>query len=310
MIVDSHIHIYFDGSDPDPLFLGFASIGASWFGRMKSDKLDVKEVYKHDIGLLFDKTGERLINEMRKAKIDKSILMPLDFWLKTPSLESQGMPIKEKNELYGSIVATYPDKLKTYFGVDPRRKNAIEMLDQAMKSHEPIGLKIHPTTGFYPDDPEICYPLYKRAAEYDLPILIHSGAEPYPMEVKYTHPMYIDSVAAAFPDTTIIVAHCGLSWWQQTLGFAIMKPNMYVDFSGWQFPYLQNPDYFWTALRKAFDVLGPWRVLFGSDGNTFDPMITNRKWVRAVSKPPTEIKFTEEEIEIFMGKAAQKLYNL
>jgi hypothetical protein len=310
MIVDSHVHIYFDGSDPEPLFLGFVSVAAAWFGRHKSEKLNVKESYKHDITLLFDKTGERLINDMRKAKIDKSILLPLDFWLKDPTLESQGMPIKEKNDLYGNIVAKYPDKLKTYFGVDPRRKNAIEMLDQAMKSQEPIGIKIHPTSGFYPDDPKICYSLYKRAAEYDLPIVIHSGAEPYPMEAKYSHPMYIDSVAANFPDTTIIVAHCGHGWWQQTINFASQKPNLYVDFSGWQFSYLQNPDYFWTALRKAIDAIGPWRVLFGSDGNVFDAVMTNRKWVRAVSKPSTDIKFTEEEIEIFMGKAAQKLYSL
>ena len=81
---------------------------------------------------------KEFIKEMKKAKIDKAIMLPLDFWLKYPTSENLGMSIKEKNELYGTVVETYPDKLKTYFGIDPRRKDAIALLDEAMKKWEPI----------------------------------------------------------------------------------------------------------------------------------------------------------------------------
>jgi hypothetical protein len=263
------------------------------------------------MGVLSDKDGSRLIKEMKKANIDKAIMLPLDFWLKYPTSDHQGISIKEKNKIYANVVKTYPDKLKTHFGINPMRKDAVSLLHEAMKKWEPVGLKIHPTAGFYPDDP-ICYPLYKTAIEYDLPILIHSGQEPAPMEVKWSHPMYIDKVAAEFTEAKIIIAHCGHGWWRQTLDIAMMKPNIYVDFSGWQITYSLNPDYFWEPLRMAIDFLGPWRVLFGTDGSMYDVFMSSKKWVNSASHPSdeTQITFTKDEIEIFMGRAAEKLYSL
>jgi len=313
MIIDSHVHLFFEGSDPEEFFLGCSRAGVNIFGKDKpmEERQDAQQLYDQQLAILSDKDGSRLINEMDKAKVDKAIMLPLDFWLRYPTTQHEGISIKEKNQIYGNVVETYPDRLKTHFGVDPRRKDAISLLNEAMKKWEPIGIKIHPTAGFYPDDP-LCYPLYERAIEYGLPILIHSGQEPAPMGVKWSHPMYIDTIAADFPEATIIIAHCGHGWWRQALDFAIMKPNLYVDFSGWQILFNLNPDYFWRPLRMAIDTLGPWRVLFGTDGSMLDVFLTTKKWVKSAKNPSksTEINFTEREIELFMGEAARKLYNL
>ena len=311
MVIDSHVHLFFEESDPEEFFLGSARVGAAFFGKEKGESIDASQMYQQSIKILSDKDGSRIIKEMNKADIDMAILLPLDFWLKFPTSENRGISIKEKNEIYANVVETYPDRLKTYYGIDPRRKDAVAQLEHAMKHWEPVGLKIHPTAGFYPDDP-VCYPLYKVASDYGLPILIHSGNEPAPMAIKYSHPMYIDTVAADFPETTIIIAHCGHGWWRQSIDFASMKPNLYVDFSGWQFVYTQNPDYFWKPLRMAIDILGPWRVLFGTDGSMLDVILSPKKWVKAVTAPnkTTSIPFSEREIEIFTEKAAEKLYSL
>jgi len=313
MTIDSHVHLFFEGSDPEEFFMGCAKAGVSIFGKdkPKEEHQDARQLYLQLMDILSDKDGSRLIKEMDKANIDKAILLPLDFWLKYPKAEYSGISVKEKNEIYANVVETYPDRFKTYFGIDPRRKDARMLLDLAMKKWEPVGLKIHPTAGFYPDDP-VCYPLYELAIDYNLPILIHSGQEPAPMESKWSHPMYIDKVAADFPEATVIVAHCGHGWWRQTLDLAIMKPNMYVDFSGWQPLFNLNPDYFWEPLRFAIDTLGPWRVLFGSDGSMLDVFLSPKKWAKAASNPSktTEIDFSEHEIEIFTEKAAKKLYGL
>ncbi|TFG01637.1 MAG: amidohydrolase, partial [Promethearchaeota archaeon] len=231
--------------------------------------------------------------------------------LKFPTSEHKGVSIRDKNEMFANVVETYPDKLKTHFGINPMRKDAVALLHHAMKEWEPVGLKIHPTAGFYPDD-TTCFPLYQAAIDYDLPILIHSGQEPAPMEIKWSHPMYIDTVAAEFPEAQIIIAHCGHGWWRQALDVAMMKPNVYVDFSGWQITFGINPNYFWEPLRVAIDILGPWRVLFGTDGSMYDVFMAPKKWAEALKNPSetTNIDFTEREIEIFMGKAAQKLYSL
>jgi len=182
MKVDSHVHLFFERSDPEEFFMGCAKAGVSIFGKDKSKEKhqDAEELYFQLMDVLSDEDGSRLIKEMNRAGIDKAILLPLDFWLKYPKTEFEGISIKEKNEIYGNVVETYPDKFKTYFGVDPRRKDARDLLELAMKKWQPVGLKIHPTAGFYPDDP-LCYPLYELAIDYDLPILIHSGQEPAPM---------------------------------------------------------------------------------------------------------------------------------
>jgi predicted TIM-barrel fold metal-dependent hydrolase len=312
MVIDSHVHLFFEGSDPEEFFLGCARSGAAFFGKDKGEYIDAKQMYKQSLSVLSDKNGERIIKEMDKANIEKAILLPLDFWLRYPKSNNAGMiSIEEKNKIYSNVVETYPDRLRTYFGIDPRRKDAVEQLHHAMKNWEPVGLKIHPTAGFFPDDP-ICFPLYEAAAEYDLPLLIHSGNEPAPMAVKYSHPMYIDNVAAEFPETKVIIAHCGHGWWRQAIDFASMKPNLSVDFSGWQLVFTQNPNYFWKPLRMAIDILGPWRVLFGTDGSMLDIILSPKKWVKGATTPSksTEIPFSEREIEIFTSKAAKKLYNL
>ncbi|MBD3194856.1 MAG: amidohydrolase family protein [Candidatus Lokiarchaeota archaeon] len=313
MIVDSHVHLFFEKSDPEEFFIGCSTAGVSIFGKNKplDERQDPEQLYEQQLDILSDKDGSRLIGEMDKAKIDKAILLPLDFWLKYPKSDHQGISIKEKNKIYSDVVKKYPDRFKTYFGIDPRRKDAIKLLNEAMKKWEPVGLKIHPTAGFYPDN-AICFPLYETAIDYGIPILIHSGQEPAPMEAKWSHPMYIDTVAANYPEATIIIAHCGHGWWRQALDIAIMKPNIYVDFSGWQPLFNLNPHYFWEPLRFAIDTLGPWRVLFGSDGSMLDVFLSPKKWAKVIANPSrtTEINFTQAEIEIFMGKAAQKLYNL
>ncbi|MGQ9721956.1 MAG: amidohydrolase family protein, partial [Candidatus Jordarchaeum sp.] len=155
-------------------------------------------------------------------------------------------------------------------------------------------------------------PLYEKAQEYEVPVLIHSGNEPAPMIIKYSQPKYIDAVAADFPDLKIIIAHMGHGWWREAVDLASMKPNVYLDFSGWQTIYINNPDYLWYPLRMAIDLLGPWRVLFGTDGSMLNVVMPLKNWVEAVKNPksPLGIEFSSNEIEIIMGKAAAKLYKI
>jgi hypothetical protein len=174
-----------------------------------------------------------------------------------------------------------------------------------------IGLKLHPTTGFYPNDP-VCTPLYKKALEYNIPVLVHSGNEPAPLRIKFSQPKYIDTVAAEFPDLKIIIAHAGHGWWQEAVDLASVKPNVYVDFAGWQMEYMNGHDYFYQPLRFALDTLGPWRILFGTDGSMLDVILSPGDWILAHKEiqSPAGVRFDAEEIEIVLGHAAARLYNL
>jgi len=292
--------------------MGVARVGARRFSKTTPEPLDAKQLLGMQLPLLADQSGDKLVQMMDDAGIDKTILLPLDYWY---WWETSGHPgsyeMLKKNQLYVEATKKHDGRLYTLFGIDPRRKNAVAAFEKAVTSWGAKGLKLHPTARFYPDDP-VCYPLYKKADELKVPVVIHSGNQPAPLAAKYSEPKNIDTVAADFPDLKIVVAHIGHGWWREALDLASMKPNMYVDFSGWQATYQAHPAYFSEVLRSAIDTLGTWRVLFGSDGALLNVIMPLSEWVGAIKNlcSGKNAKFSSEELEVVMGKAAQHLFRL
>jgi len=310
MIIDSHVHLFFEGSEPESFFEGCARSGIAFFNKNSGETdVDISSMLGVNMELLTDRNGDKLVAKMDEAEIDKAIILPLDFWLGCPQCD--GVSIEEKNAIYARAVKRHNGRLLTHVGVDTRRQNALEIMQRGVEEYGAVGLKLHPTTGFYHDDP-VCAPLYKKALEYGIPVLIHSGNEPAPLRIKFSQPKYIDTVAAEFPDLKIIIAHTGHGWWQEAVDLACMKPNVYVDFSGWQMEYVNGADYYYHPLRFAIDTLGPWRVMFGTDGSMPDMILSPKDWVLALKEhnSPSGITFAEEEIDIVLGRAAARLYKI
>jgi predicted TIM-barrel fold metal-dependent hydrolase len=312
MIIDGHVHVFFEGSDPEEFFLGCARLAAVIFNKESGQPQDPQELLEGSMGLIGDPGADKLIGWMDEAGIDRAVLLPLDFGLgcNEPAPEKRpNLTPEEKNRLYASFTEKYAGRLVSYFGIDPRRKGGLELFRKGVEEWGMIGLKLHPTAGFYPNDP-ICYPFYEAAVEMGVAVLIHSGTEPAPLKPMYSQPCFIDAVAADFPELKIIIAHCGHGWWSEAVDMATSKPNVYVDFSGWQSEYSGNPDYLYYTLRLAIDMLGPWRVIFGTDGSMTNFMVWPRDWVAAFREPnsPSGIKFSKEEMDIVLGGAAARLY--
>jgi predicted TIM-barrel fold metal-dependent hydrolase len=90
------------------------------------------------------------------------------------------------------------------------------------------------------------------------------------IRLKYADPMYLDDVAADFPDLDIILAHPSFPWQDEALAIATHKPRVYIDLSGW------SPKYFPPLLVQYANTLLRHKVLFGSDF----PAITPDRWIR------------------------------
>jgi uncharacterized protein len=82
--------------------------------------------------------------------------------------------------------------------------------------------------------------------------------------------MYLDDVAADFPDLDIILAHPSFPWQDEALAIASHQPRVYIDLSGW------SPRYFPPRLVQYANTLLRDKVLFGSDF----PAITPDRWMR------------------------------
>ncbi len=169
------------------------------------------------------------------------------------------------------------------------------------------GLKLHCAAGFFPHDP-VCRPFYALAQERGLPLLLHTGNQPGPCKARYTMPEHVDDVAAEYPDLKIVCAHLAHAWHEQLLSLASAKPNLYMDFSGWQSSFAQRPGELLGILRRFVDELGAHRVCWGSDGPYFNARLPLRAWRHDFEAAAREAGFSEAELGLLMGGAAAAVY--
>jgi len=146
-----------------------------------------------------------------------------------------------------------------------------------LTDHGVAGFKFHPTCqGFFPND-RMAYPMYEVVAEHGLPAVFHSGHSGMGsgmkggggLRLKYSNPIYLDDVAADFPDMKIVIAHPSWPWQDEALSVCLHKPNVYIDLSGW------SPKYFPPQLVQYANTLLKHKMLFGTDF----PLLTPERWM-------------------------------
>jgi uncharacterized protein len=182
------------------------------------------------------------------------------------------------NEEIAEVAAEYNDVLIPFASIDPAKgRMGAREARRLIADYGVRGFKFHPSLqGFYPND-RSAYVLYEAIAEAKLPALFHTGQTGVGARIrggmgvrlKYSNPMFLDDVAADFPDMTIILAHPSFPWQDEALAVATHKPNVYIDLSGW------SPKYFPANLVQYSNTLLKDRVLFGSDY----PALTPERWM-------------------------------
>jgi predicted TIM-barrel fold metal-dependent hydrolase len=109
----------------------------------------------------------------------------------------------------------------------------LRTLREQLRSGAVRGLKIYPGyEPFYPADEKL-RPAYELAAEFGVPVMIHSGDTFTPRgKVKYAHPLHVDEVAVDFPDVDFIICHIGNPWFRDCMEVVYKNKNVYTDISG------------------------------------------------------------------------------
>lgn len=182
----------------------------------------------------------------------------------------------DPNDYVAETVAAFPDVLLGFCTVDPRKESlAVKELERSVTELGLRGLKLHPIhQGFFPDDPNYV-PLFTKAAELGIPVLMHSGYAAAGagapggggFQLAYSRPIpHVDSLAARHPDLTIIMAHPAWPWIQEQIAVALHKPNVFIDLSGWAPRYIPE-----ELVREAGGRLRK-KVLFGSDYPYISPI--------------------------------------
>jgi predicted TIM-barrel fold metal-dependent hydrolase len=217
----------------------------------------------------------------------------------------KGASRKITNEEIAELAQRNADVAIPFASVNPHRgAEGVRLARRLISEYGVKGFKFHPSIqDFYPND-RMAYPLYEAIAEARLPALFHTGQTGVGantpggggVRLKYSNPMYLDDVAADFPDMPIILAHPAVPWQDEQLSVAVHKPNVFIDLSGW------SPKYFEPKLVQYMNSLLKHKVLFGSDF----PVIAPERWLEDFAKLPVK----DEVRPLILKENAAKLLKL
>ncbi|MCP5094782.1 MAG: amidohydrolase [Chloroflexi bacterium] len=149
------------------------------------------------------------------------------------------------NEFVGELCAAanaLPDpltgplgRLLPFASINPYIANDLAAeLDRLVREFDFRGIKVYPVYHHhYVNDPRM-YPLYAKAQELGLPVLVHTGSSIFKgARIKYGDPLSLDDVAVDFPDLNILMAHSGRPfWYEQAFWMARRHENVYMELSG------------------------------------------------------------------------------
>lgn len=166
---------------------------------------------------------KKLLESMDEAGIDKTCLSPLP-----PCFEAPGhKAVMEASE-------KYPERIIP-FGYIRLGQDGPKLVENFHKQGFK-GFKIHTSPLNYDD--KSFYPVYKKVEELNMPILFHTGIveveskkgkEKYDVSSARMRPVFIDTIAKAFPNLNIIMAHLGMPWYDEAVMVLKYNPNVYTD---------------------------------------------------------------------------------
>jgi uncharacterized protein len=210
--------------------------------------------------------AERWIGEMEKHHIERLVMftsVPGDH----PSLVS--------------AVKAFPEHLVGYLMLDPLQPSAVDQLRDSIHQQGLRGITLFPAMHHFYASDERLYPLYRTAAELGIPVFMHFGVLkvtirdklglPNTFDLRYSNPIDLHQAAIDFPSIPFIIPHFGCGYFREMLMLAAQASNIYVDTSSsnaW-LTYMPGDLDLKTVFEKTLQVLGPRRILFGTDSNVF-----------------------------------------
>jgi predicted TIM-barrel fold metal-dependent hydrolase len=188
-----------------------------------------------------------------------------------------------------AAVSRHPGRFVGFFMVDPSAEDAAERVSNAITT---LGLRVaclfpamhHVTL----NDPRVERVVNAVAARPGTAVFVHCGVLsvgvrkklglPSRFDLSLGDPLGITKLALAFPRVPFIVPHFGAGMLRETMMAADACANIHVDTSssnnwiryapGWTLP---------GVFKTAMSVLGPSRLLFGTDSSFFP-----RGWQRGI----------------------------
>jgi len=236
-------------------------------------------------------------------RVDKSVTFPaLGLTVPTSTLS-----FKDQHAYVLKSIEKYPERLLGGAVVHARLWNdqVQKQFEDMVHNHNVRMMYIHPSLHKYwlpiktPSEGEgskqLLYPLFEAAREYKIPVLIHTGEQPYSM------PATVEFVAGEFPDVSIIIGHLGTQGEMLTIEALLVAerhPNVYLETS-----FAMG-----HMLIESVHSIGYERIFFGSNTPPQEP--TQQLMMVAESltlDPPVGMALSKDKTRMVLGGNLAKL---
>jgi uncharacterized protein len=188
-----------------------------------------------------------------------------------------------------TAISAFPQRFFGYFMLDPLSPGAAgkvrSLLQRGLR-----GVALFPAMHRYSVADDRLIPIYEAAASTPgALVFVHCGilsvgvrkklGLPSPFDLRYSNPIDIHPVALRFPGLNFVIPHFGAGYFREALMLAGLCPNVHLDTSSsnnWM-RYQAVAPTLAGVFRRALDVAGPQRLLFGTDSSFFP-----RGWHKAI----------------------------
>lgn len=180
-------------------------------------------------------------------------------------------------------------------------------MEERIRDGHVRGIKLYPGYDRYPINDPSLEQVFRIAAKYDVPVLIHTG-DTYSKhaKVRHAHPLLVDDVAVDYPDVKFVMCHLGNPWFQDAAEVLYKNENVFADISGLtlgEFSY-EFERYVAMRVKEMIFYMGDpgKQLLYGTDW----PLVS----MRAYTKFFRDLDLTDEQRECVAWRTAARLFRI
>jgi predicted TIM-barrel fold metal-dependent hydrolase len=216
-----------------------------------------------------------------------------------------------------SAVAARPDRFYGFFMVNPLEEGALERVQIALR----CGLHaicLFPGMHRYALSDPRAEAVLKAAANFGgRAAFVHCGVLTIgirkklglasPFDMRFANPLDLHSLAQRYPALKFVLPHFGAGYLREALMLADLCPNVYLDTSSSNSWMRYEGLDLKTVFRRALDVAGPQRLLFGTDSSYF-PRGWNYAIFEAQTRAMLDLGISTADARLIIGENLPRLF--
>jgi len=300
-VTDAHVHFFSHG-----FFSALAAQKSSQSGGISAP--ETAESIAGKLGWQGPPTGDDALADVWVQELDR--------WDVARAALIASVPGDETS--VAAAIRRHPSRFYGYFMVNPTASDAAQRVSAGLGERGLRGVCLFPAMHRFSVQEERVRTILELAASHNALVFVHCGVLtvgvraklglPSQFDMRYSNPIDLHALALAFPKLRFVIPHFGAGYFREALMLCDLCPNVYLDTSSsnsWTRYQPESID-LKQVFRRALDVAGAHRLLFGTDSSYFP-----RGWHSAIfeaqSRVLDEIGVSAEDARRIFGANLRQL---